>query len=209
MVSNWMGARCALQYGGSVVNLVFGGGMFQVEPLWSSGPLWRCLDVDSSRYGRAFIRGRRWLSSWTMDVVAEQVPNIQRELTSTSGRSFPEKGEVLADGIWGNLYCLARELAFWWCGRVSLLITQVKLQRAWSMSTWMGARYTLHKHYGSVHVHNSFNFIYFEGLTFWRLYTHSCTSCYLYHTPVHFSCHTLYFYLLKYIIIVYYLQICS
>jgi hypothetical protein len=43
----------------------------------------------------------------------------------------------VADSIKGNLYCLARELAFWWCGRVSLLITQVKLQRAWSAPEWV------------------------------------------------------------------------
>jgi hypothetical protein len=48
-----------------------------------------------------------------MDAVAEQVPNIQRELTSSFEAKLPwERGSV-ADSIRGNLYCLARELAFW------------------------------------------------------------------------------------------------
>jgi hypothetical protein len=117
------------------VTLVFGGGLFQVEPLWSSGPLWPWWDEDSSRYGRGFVWGRRWLLSWTVDAVAEQVPNIQRELATSFGAKLPWEGGSVAVSIRGNLYCLARELslAFWWCGRVTLLITQVKLQRAWSV----------------------------------------------------------------------------
>jgi hypothetical protein len=42
----------------------------------------------------------------------------------------------VADSIRGYF---DRELAIWWCGRVSLLITQVKLQRAWSALGWVTA----------------------------------------------------------------------
>jgi hypothetical protein len=132
--------------GGSVVTLVFGGDLFKVEPLWSSGPLWPWWDEDSSRYERGFVRGRRWLSSWTADAVAKQVSNIQREHTSSFGAKLPWEGGSVADSIRGNFYCLARELAFWWCGRVSLLITQVKLQRAWSVFGWLTATRYIYKH---------------------------------------------------------------
>jgi hypothetical protein len=37
----------------------------------------------------------------------------------------------------GILYCLSRELAFWWCSRVSLLIMQVKQRRALSAPGWV------------------------------------------------------------------------
>jgi hypothetical protein len=47
------------------------------------------------------------------------------------------EGGSVADSIKGNLYCLAREVAFLACGRVSLLITQVKQQRAWSALEWV------------------------------------------------------------------------
>jgi hypothetical protein len=66
-----MGDRYTLQNGGSIVTLVFSGGLFQVEIRWSPGPLWPCLDEDSSGYGHGIVRGRRWLSSWTTDVVEE------------------------------------------------------------------------------------------------------------------------------------------
>jgi hypothetical protein len=45
VVSTWMGARYMLQNGGNVVNLVFDGGLFQVEFQWSSLGLC-CHDKD-------------------------------------------------------------------------------------------------------------------------------------------------------------------
>jgi hypothetical protein len=40
------------------------------------------------------------------------MPNIQRELMSMFGAKLPREGEGVAGSIRGNLYCLARELAF-------------------------------------------------------------------------------------------------
>jgi hypothetical protein len=57
--------------------------------------MWPWWDEDSSSYGRGFVRGRRWLSSWTADAVAKQVPNIQRELRSSFGAKLPWEG-----GVW-------------------------------------------------------------------------------------------------------------
>jgi hypothetical protein len=53
----------------------------------------------------------------------------------------------LARGCWGptvpnivkGTHYLASEIAFWRCGRVSRLITQVKLQPAWSSPGWVPA----------------------------------------------------------------------
>jgi hypothetical protein len=41
------------------------------------------------------------------------------------------------NSLYRNLYYLASELVFWRYGRVSLIITQVKLQRAWSPFGWV------------------------------------------------------------------------
>jgi hypothetical protein len=49
VVSTWMGARYTLQNGGSVTTLVLGGGLFQVESLWSSGTY--CPQGDVVSYG--------------------------------------------------------------------------------------------------------------------------------------------------------------
>jgi hypothetical protein len=48
-------------------------------------------------------------------------------------------GGGVSDSIRGDLYCVTSELAFWWCSRVSLLITQGKQQRAWSAPGWVPA----------------------------------------------------------------------
>jgi hypothetical protein len=79
--------------------------------------------------------GATGVSLCTMETVA--LPNIQRELTPSFGAKLPWEGGSVADSIRGNLYCLARELAFWWCGRVSFLITQVKQRWAWSVLGWV------------------------------------------------------------------------
>jgi hypothetical protein len=63
-------------------------------------------------------------------------------MTKTINKSFLKHISV-ADSIRENLYCLASELAFWCCGRVSLLITQVKQRRALSVLEWVTA--TLYK----------------------------------------------------------------
>jgi hypothetical protein len=92
----------------------------------------------SSKYEHGFVRGRRGLSLLTTDAVAKQVLNIKRELTSSVGAKLPwEEGSVEDSIRRGNLYCLARKLAF--SGRVSLLTTHVKQQRAWSASGWVSA----------------------------------------------------------------------
>jgi hypothetical protein len=67
---------------------------------------WQGWDEDSSRYGRGFVRGRWGLSSWTADAVAEQVPDIQRELTSSFGTKLPWEGGSVADSIRGNYTAL-------------------------------------------------------------------------------------------------------
>jgi hypothetical protein len=99
--------------------------------------LWPWRDEDSSRYGRGIVQGWQWLSSWMVNAVAEQVPNIQRELTTSFRAKLPWEGGKCSGQYKGNLYCLARELVFWRCGRVSLLTTQVKHRRAWSAPGWV------------------------------------------------------------------------
>jgi hypothetical protein len=85
------------------------------------------------------------LSLSTVGAVA--LPNIRRGLTLSFGTKLPIEARKCSEQYKGNLYCLASELAFWGWGRVSLLITQVKLQRAWSVLGWVTAiRYSVVVH---------------------------------------------------------------
>jgi hypothetical protein len=96
-----MGARCMIQNGGSGGILLFGGGLFHIKSrvCWALGR-----DEGSSRYRCGFVRGR-WSSSWKADAVVEQVPNIQRELTSSFGTKLPWEGRggIVVDSIKGTL----------------------------------------------------------------------------------------------------------
>jgi hypothetical protein len=96
--------------------------------------------------GWGFIQVRTWFRPGTTVVVVMNGgcrfwagAKHPEKLTSSFGSKLPWEGVSVADSIRENLYCLASELAFWWCGRVSLLITKVKLQRAWSSLGWVTA----------------------------------------------------------------------
>jgi hypothetical protein len=93
-----------------------------------------------------FIQVRTWFRPGRMVVIVMNggcrcwtgAKHPERTHVKLRGEASLEEGSV-ADSIRGNLYCLARELPFWWCGRVSLLITQVKQRRAWSVLGWVTA----------------------------------------------------------------------
>jgi hypothetical protein len=92
--------------------------------------------------GWGFIQLRMWFRLGTTVVVV-----MNGGCRCLAGAKHPERTRVKLRGEAflrrGNLLCLARELAFWWCGRVSLSITKVKQQRArvgaWSALGWAPA----------------------------------------------------------------------
>jgi hypothetical protein len=71
----------------------------------------------------------------TMETVT--LPNIQSERTLSLGKLPWEGGVCVADSK--NITYTASLVSyfFWWCNRVSLLIKQEKLQRAWSAFGWV------------------------------------------------------------------------
>jgi hypothetical protein len=82
--------------------------------------------------GRDYVELLGWdeVSSWsihgivrTADAVAEQVPNIQRELMHSFGVIYASlRGGNVADGIKGTCSTWHGSLHFWQCGRVSVSV---------------------------------------------------------------------------------------
>jgi hypothetical protein len=178
---NWYSFPYPLQNDGSIVTLVFGGGLFQVESSGRASLGGQHLDEcplhitewwqpsDSCVWWRPVsgrelwpgLSGREGMNIHpSTDMVSAgdiggcrcwgKMPNIQRELTSSFEAKLPWEGESVLDSnvsIRGNLFCLAREVVFWRCGTVSLLITQVKQRRACSAPGWVPAtRYRSLRH---------------------------------------------------------------
>jgi hypothetical protein len=104
-----------------------------------SGVWWRPVSGRASVELWAFVAMVMRIHSGT-DVVLSGYDGgcrHERRMPLLSRCQSSREGGRVADSRRGNLYCLASELVFWWCGRVSLLITQVsKDERVQHLDGW-------------------------------------------------------------------------